>query len=278
MLERDDPVNWSTLKHIWTGSPKHYRWALNHPREDTEALLLGRATHCAVYEPDEFGKRYAVMPRFHGGMNDSSARAKGYAGGKQAKAEWAARFPALEALPLELYERVTGMAAALKEDTVAAPMIVGGFAEQLMYWTDAPTGIACRGRIDHVGGCLSDLKTTRTTGLRQFRSVIARFGYHAQLAYYADGLDANGVVLDAPPAIISVESSAPFDVLVLEFSDADLNAGRRVYRDALDLLSECRATDKWPGAGGGGSQFAALPEWAMPESDEPITMGGEVIL
>ena len=32
------------------------------PQKETPALIIGSAAHCAVFEPAEFGKRYAVAP------------------------------------------------------------------------------------------------------------------------------------------------------------------------------------------------------------------------
>lgn len=272
MMERNDRVNWSTLKNILT-SPKHYRWALDHPREDTEALLRGRATHCAIYEPSEYGKRYVVAPKFHRGMLDKTAREKGYEGGKEAAAQWDAQHRDAEVLTPEMNADVIGMATATKDDPIAGPMIEGGFAEQAVTWTDALTGIECRGRVDHINGRLSDLKTTRNIDPRAFGRDVARFMYHGQLAYYADGLAANGIVLEGEPAIIAVENTAPYDVLVLTFSEEDMAAGRALYRKALDCLSRSRELDEWPGVSGGEPMRVPLPAWVMPEAEE-ITLGG----
>ena len=54
-------INFSTLKHM-ARSPMHYRYALEHPPAETPAMLLGRATHTAVFEPDRFQLDYAVWP------------------------------------------------------------------------------------------------------------------------------------------------------------------------------------------------------------------------
>lgn len=274
MLERTDPVNWSSLRAM-RQSPKHYLHALKSPREDTEALLLGRVTHCMVYEGDQLASRYAPEPRFNRTMKDETAIAKGYDGGKEAAEQFAERCKSLglEVVKADLFERASQMTKALLSDPEASPLLVGGYSEQLVTWTDAATGIECRGRIDHIDGRLSDLKTARCVEPRIFASQAVRLGYHAQLAFYADGLAANGIVLDEPPALIAVESEPPHDVAVFEFTAADLAAGRAVYRACLTRLAECRATDKWPGVAGGERVRIALPEWAMPAMDE-FTIGG----
>ena len=277
MTERTDPVNWSTLKAIQQ-SPKHYRHLLDTPREDSEAMQLGRLTHALVYEPDTVANLYVQEPRFHKGMKDDTALAKGYDGGKQAAAEWAAVHAEHEIVSTALWERADGMAQALFKDPIAAPMIRGGFAEQLITWTDAETGIECRGRVDHVNGRLSDLKSSITVDPRQFAAKAIRLGYHGQLAFYADGLAANGIVLEGDPALIVVESSAPFDVVVMEFTEEDIATGRAVYRECLGILAECREHDDWPGVSGGGTIRFPMPAWAVPAAaGVELTMGGVAV-
>jgi len=272
-MERTDRVNWSTLKAIGT-SPKHYLHLLTHPREDTDALRLGRLTHCAVFEPDQINARYAVSPRFNRAMNDDTARAKGYDGGKQAAAEWAANHADREIVPQDMYDAAYNMAQAVLHDPVAAPFVTEGWAEHHVQWTDPVTGIDCRGRVDHTNGALADLKTTRS--LVTCERDTARFGYHAQLAWYHDGCLAAGMTFTKPPVLVFVENVAPWDVLVLRFDDDDLAVGRRVYRAALNRLAECRKTGIWPGVGGGVARRVVLPAWAGPVEDE-ITIDGEAI-
>ncbi len=273
MIERPDRVNWSTLKAIQT-SPRHYRHLLANPRADTDAFKLGRAVHCAVYEPQHFHSRYVVEPRFNRAMNDDTAIAKGYEGGKQAAALWVADVAARavgnshppEIIPADFRDRALAMRDSLMADPVSAPLIIGGRAELPIEWTDARTGILCRGRIDHINGRVSDLKSAADIAACE-RST-ARYLYHAQLAWYVDGAREAGLDTSEAPCLIFVESVAPFDVIVLEFTEEDLDAGRAVYRSALDRLAECRATGHWPGVGGGVARRIQIPAWAMQPEHE----------
>lgn len=266
-LERPDRVNWSTLKNILK-SPRHYLHGLAHEREDTEALLRGRAIHCAVYEPTKFASRYVVEPNFHRGMNDDTAISRGLAGGKQAAAAWAAENAATgrEVLPADIHADVLGMSKALWADPVASRLLDGARGEVPIEWTDPVTGIECRGRVDHLNGCVADLKSTRD--LAWCERDAARMLYHAQLAWYFDGCTAAGHTFTDAPCLLFVESAAPYDVLVLTFDDDALAAGRAVYRRAIDTLAECRRKGEWLGVGGGSARRIQLPAWAMQTEHE----------
>lgn len=273
-LERTDPVNWSSLKHI-LNSPRHYIHELTRERTPpTEAQLLGSVAHCAIYEPDEVENRYAVMPNFHGGMKDDTARAKGYDGGKGAKEEWLATHTTHTPVTQDIWERAHRAAAAVMADPIAGPMIESGRSEYDIEWIDEETGIACRGRVDHVNGRLSDLKTTRSVFVHDFTRDVAKYLYHCQLAWYANGLSLNGID-PGKPAIVAVESKEPFDVVVFEMSADTITTGRREYRRALDLLAVCRATDTWPGVGNGHPTSLELPAWAQNGTEPKLTMGGK---
>jgi exodeoxyribonuclease VIII len=271
-LERNDAANWSSIKYLGI-SAKHYLHALSTPRTDTDALKLGRLVHCLVLEPEQVNGRYTVEPRFNKAMKNETAIARGYSGGKEAAAEWLANVGDREPVGSEMYATAYAMAQAVLADPVAAPIVSSGWSEARIEWTDAETGILCRGRPDHLGsGILADLKTTRN--LSRFENDVARFGYFAQLAWYLDGLHTAGLQTIGDPCLIAVESVAPYDVLVLTFNEDDLNVGRRVYRACLNQLSECRRTGRWPGVSNGVARRVVLPAWAGPVEDE-ITLDGE---
>ena len=275
-IERTDRCNWSTLKSILT-SPKHYLHSLTRPQSDSPALLLGSVTHCAIFEPDRVAERYIVAPRLHRGMNDETARAKGYEGGKQTAAAWDAMAASTSAVPIdfETMALANAMRDAVRNDPVASQWIVNGLAERTVEWTDSETGIECRGRMDYVSDGLVDLKTTRS--LLTFERDVVRYGYHSQISWYADALVAANIPVVHAPRIIAVESAPPHDVLVLTFDPADIELGRRVYRSALDRLAECRRTGFWPGVSNGVARRIALPPWAGPVEEVELTIGGEPI-
>lgn len=253
-------VNWSTLKELWI-SPKQYRHRVTTPRPDTEALITGRAVHCAVYEPERFQTGYVVYP--------------GPVRRGRAWEEFCEEHAGDEIVTENQRRQAEMIAMALQSDPIARSYINGGFCEQAFMWTDPDTLLDCKGRVDQVNGRLIELKTTTNIIPRKFIADAARFGYHGQIAFYADGLAANGIQLDGAPILIAVQSDEPFDVVCYHVTEDVLNAGRRLYQELLRTLLRCRETDIWPGVAGGGILPMTVPAWASPEEPEhELTIGG----
>jgi len=252
-------VNFSTLKAM-SKSPAAYRYAVQMPREDTPAMLMGRAVHCAVFEPDAFDSRFVV-----------------YADGRRAGKTWEAFKTAnLGAEILKPEERLTALAMrdAVRGNPMAAPYLTDGLAEVTIEW-DAQ-GIPAKGRIDWIGpeGVLVELKTTRDVTPRRFQAQAADLAYHAQVAWYKWGAIQAGFEIGAVK-IIAVENLPPYDVIVYDVPLPVLAEGEKKFFGWLDRLAECTAKDEWPGMESEEIEFR-LPAWAKSDDDDlTLTIGGE---
>jgi hypothetical protein len=71
-------------------------------------------------------------------------------------------------------------------------------------------------------------------------------GWAAQLAWYSDGVELAGMD-QRPSYLIAVESSPPYNVVVYQMTDEDIDFGRRQYEAWFAKLLECEAADAWPG-------------------------------
>ncbi len=256
-------VRWSNLKYM-RRSPKHYKYALDHPRKDTPFFRLGRAVHCAVLEPDRFPLTVAV---FEGKIR----RGK----------EWDA-FEAANAsrtiLKVDEYAMCIAIRDAVRAHPVAKHLLEAGEAEKAIVWTDPFTGLSCKGRIDWLNSILCDLKTDARLHPRTFPISAARYGYHCQVAFYERGLHANGI--EAPVKILVVESEPPYDVGVFDVGDGALYAGEKEVQELLQRVAECTAKGEWPGQFGEGEMPLELPAWSFPAEDSEgfgITIGGEAL-
>jgi exodeoxyribonuclease VIII len=138
--------------------------------------------------------------------------------------------------------------------------------EQPITWIDEEHGIACKGIPDVVGdGTLVDVKTAQSVIPGIFCAAAAKFGYHAQLAFYRDGLVANGHRI-TDVAIVAAESQPPYDVAVFRLGEHTLACGRDLYRELLGEYAECVATNEWPGVARNQLLDLKLPAWAGGES------------
>ena len=260
-----DAVNFSSLKHLHVSSsplltsPMRYRHHKAFPSHDeTDAMRLGKATHTAVFEPDRLLLEYAV-----------------WTGDRRAGPKWTAFEEAAGGrtiLTENQYGRALAIRDAVRAHPIAATYLERGEPEKTITWTDAATGLLCKGRLDwfsHTRPCVVDLKTTRDIDARAFGAMAARMGYHRQLAMYVAGALANDLFIVPRAVIIAVESAAPHEVAVFtldENSDA-LTAGAEEIAELLATLKTCIETDNWPGR----YEFAQtleLPHWLYDEGDD----------
>jgi len=247
-------TNWSSLKHM-RRSPLHYRHELTKERAETPAMRIGTAIHCLVLEPDLYCERFAI-----------------WAGGRRygaAWTEWCAEHSGKMILNEQENAEAAGAAAAVLQ--AAGSYFGRGTAEEAISWIDPATGMPCKARVDLHHDCLVELKSTATLDEGAFKSKAAKFGYHGQVAFYHDGLEALGHRMDDPPMIIVVEYTPPFDVIPFEVPPHVVDAGRSLYRQLLERLRECQQTDKWPGCAPGVQVFE-LPQWAMDEAEGPVNI------
>lgn len=249
-------INWSSLKHL-SVSPKLYQWRLTHPEPSKPAYVLGSAIHCAILEPDVFYQRYAVF--------DGVRRGKAWE-------EWQAEHPGVQSLKPDELEHVRHVAAAVRWDRVAGPLVRGGRFEEVVTWFDAATGLPCKGRVDYIRPeVVIDLKSTRDPRPQKFERAAADYGYPGQLAFYHDGAVAAKLIDGrARPYIIAPQSGEPYDVAVFQLKEETLEYGRLLYRSLLHRLLECTEAGFWPGVAPDLQELGISP-WAP----EPLAVNME---
>ena len=255
-----DSVSSSALRKAIDRSPAHALADLDTPRPETPALLLGRAVHAAVLEPDTFESRYAVAP-----ICDRRTKA-----GKEAWASHLAAHPDAATITASDAETVAGIVASIAAHPVARHAARGGEAELSGYFTDPETDVHCRIRPDYLraaDGIMVDLKTTLDASPGAFQRSINTFGYHVQAAMYAAGHEA---ITGDPPRdflFVTAEKSPPYAVAVYRIDEAALEVGRRTYRRALRLWADCLERDRWP-AYSERIEAISLPAWAFTNDEE----------
>lgn len=252
-----DAVNWSTLKHM-RRSPRHFLHALRTvgAAEDTRSMLLGRAAHTAILEPDRFLDQYVMF----GG---ESRRGKAWE-------EFAEQNAGKEILKLDEYKLALAMRDAVEAHPVAVSLLSSGAAEETIQWRDDKSAIECKGRVDWVDASrriFVDVKTAADIAAPIFSAAAARLGYHGQIAFYRRGLEAlHGSTFDG--YLIAVENKAPHDVAVYRYDEDVLYSADCEIGELLARVAECRASGEWPGQYPGETTLY-LPAWA--QQDEGIS-------
>lgn len=252
-----DAAHFSTLKVI-DKSAKHYAHALRHARRDTPALVMGRVLHEMILDPTP-----PAVAIYEGAARRGKA--------------WDA-FEAEHAgetiLKRSELEDAAAMRAALLADPIAGPLLAEGEGEVTIEWT--MLGHPCKGRIDWLrpSGAWCELKTTKNIDPRAFARDCAKFLYHAQIAFYAGGLEAaTGYSAEELPSLITVEKTAPHDVAVYRVGFDSLEAGQRKIDDWIKKLDTARRTKAWPGVAPTLLDLR-LPEWTLTEGLADVDMSG----
>ncbi len=261
------PGEHSTLLKCALVSAKEYDHHKRNERADTDSFRIGRAAHTAALEPARFLREYALMPE---GMIRRGAKWDEFEAMNEGKT----------ILKSEQYDLALAMAESMRSHEVSGPLLTGaGRNELTIRWRHA-SGALCKARIDRLCGAVVDLKTAADISEHGFQAAAWRLGYFMQMAFYADAVAAAGLG-SLPAKIITVQKSAPHDVVVYDVDPSEIEAGREDYEKALALVAECTKSGKWPGRAPVAALTLRRPAWAMSAFDEDaadaIDFGSEAI-
>jgi exodeoxyribonuclease VIII len=219
--------------------------------EQTKAMLIGSAVHCAVLEPATFPHRYTVAPSADG-------RTKA---GKELLARFAEDNAGKTILPAGDYDQVVAMANATWRHPAARNILTGGQAEMSIFKDHH--GALCKVRPDWITeDLLVDVKTTQDASPDAFSKACWNYRYHVQAALYLDVANAAMADRFSSFVFIAIEKPAPFQVAVYVADAAMVEAGRVVYHRDLATYRKCVETDTWPGINEGKIASIGLPYWA----------------
>lgn len=250
------PLRFSLLKAM-AQSPAHYQHALAGGRTETTGMRKGTAVHSTLLG----GARVVVY-------EDGVRRGKAWDAFRAQHAD------ATILIPSEA-EAVIGMRAAI-ERHAQAMQLLAGVRERTIQWRIGAR--ACSGTPDVVdyglAGAVVELKTCRTSNPERFVRDAQWMGYHAQLAWYLDGVAAADPTVLEPPrraAIVAVESVAPYPVTVFELTSTAIEMGRRLWRGWLERLQVCEEAGHWP------AYTDAIVPFDVSDMDATILIDGDEV-
>lgn len=251
-----DAVGKSDLDKI-ARSPAHWKYA---EREETAAIRIGSAVHCAVLEPERFEAEYVGAP-------DLDKRTKA---GKEAFAEFEAANQGKIVISADDLGLCLDLQAQVRNHPRVAHFLSSGQSEVSALWKDEEFGVRCRARFDWLtpDGWLIDLKTTTDASASAFARSCASYRYHVQAAWYLDAYpQASGGDLPMGFLFIAVEKTAPYAVALYELDAEAVELGRQLARRDLSRYATAREMDCWPGYPTE-IQPLSLPRWVMNQEIE----------
>ncbi|MFM2322155.1 MAG: Synechococcus phage [Pseudomonadota bacterium] len=230
----------------------------------TAVQILGNALHTYVLEPDEFEKRYFVIPKFNKVTKEGKER------WQKIKAELGKK----ETLSSHQYQILQLMAGSLKKNKLAIQLLENAQVEQSLYWTDPDTGILCKCRPDILHhNLVVDLKTTNDGSIEAFSKTIKEYGYHIQAAMIQEALKNLKQKIIKDFLFLIIEKKAPYATAIYPLNQASLEQGHYEFKKYLADYQQCLKTNEWPDYG---IQEISLPRYAF-FLDRRITMNQELM-
>jgi PDDEXK-like domain of unknown function (DUF3799) len=224
-----EPLRFSILRQM-ARSPAHARYALDNEAPDTVAMRLGRLCHAVALD---------------------QATGPVWAGTRRGKAwdEFKAAHDGEDIVTEDEMGAAAAMAGALLTHQEARSLLEG-VREKTIFFDFA--GRKCRATPDVFDADnITELKSTYDASPGHFPYHAMRMGYHAQMAWQKDALNAGGYPVPVQLWIVAVESKPPYAVAVFQVTPRAEDFGRRLYRTWLEEFLNCERSNHWPGYGPG---------------------------
>ncbi|WP_339050817.1 PD-(D/E)XK nuclease-like domain-containing protein [Rickettsiella endosymbiont of Xylota segnis] len=222
-------------------SPYHYWYKyLNpdyKPEPATPAQTIGNALHTLILEPNEFNKRYFVIPEFNKATKEGKER------WQLIKSELGKK----ETLSAHQYEILQAMTASLKKNKLATQLIEYAEIEQSLYWTDPDTGILCKCRPDILrNNLVCDLKTAQNGSPRSFQYATFDYGYYIQAAMVREAIKQLKQKIIKDFLFLVIEKARPYAISIYQLDEASLDKGYQEFKTLLVRYQHCLESNDWP--------------------------------
>jgi hypothetical protein len=257
-------------------------------QEETNAMRLGSGSHALLLEPEEFEKRFCVMPDFHLSANnlreaknksesfeDRRTDSKATKFYKREVAAFAADNPDKTIIGRTQYDQCLRAIESIWDRPRMRELVESSAKEVTVYGEIC--GIECKGRLDLLNRKkFADLKNTVSVAKRDFGRVFMRLRYDFKLAFYRELVRQNwGDTLDCE--IICQELSGDFDNTLVPVPREVLDNAYAKVVEVMTQYKRCLETNKWPGVDGGSDYYELyVPQWAM-EDVEDLDWSSEAV-
>ena len=244
------------LWHLFNQSPGQAKYREKHFKP-TKALTDGTMVHTALLEPEEFPRKYAVMPAYEldednvtkDGDAPKSPKSTGYYKKKKAEFERICAAGGNELVAQEDYDMAYTFGKNIRKHPVAGRFYKRGTASEAVIVGYIIDGVLCKCRIDSLaeGGMPSgaDIKTTADADVRSWRRSVSKFGYYFQAVFYLELMKDAGL-MDPNFLFVICDKTPPWEVVVREIGPRTLQLGKLHVTQALQMYRDCVKDDKWP--------------------------------
>jgi len=220
-----------------------WKWKKSQPREESEAMTLGSATHLLLEAHVKndlriFNDGIAVLPELNLRTNDGKAALK--------------QFQELNAGKLILNPEDYDLCRRMVDAVVAEPEVLGyfqgGLSEPSVFVKDDETGLLLKCRPDYLraaDGLSINFKTMRTG--TSFERQASDMAYDWASSFYCDVLGKHfGRSFDEIHVSVTKTKDGPCRVFVNTIDDDDLQFARAQWRALLSRIPECELSGLWP--------------------------------
>lgn len=257
MYHSDPAMNKSRLFKM-SVSPQWFKYCDDHPEEDSDSLIFGRAFHKYVLEPETFEEEFAIIPYI-----DRRTKA-----GKALYDTFCEENANKQIITEEQYLTIVGMKESIMSNKYARALLKGE-VEQSYYWEDELTGITCKARPDCLREVsdrivITDLKSTTSAQTDSFRRDCVNYGYDLQASMYKTAVEKEyGKPADF--VFIAVEKKPPYMINILQADNLFIERGTSIFREYLGMYKECCESGDWYGFNGfsGYINNLALPSYLL---------------
>jgi hypothetical protein len=245
-----------SMFHSILRSGLQLKYDTENEKKPTGIMVFGNLVDCLLFEPSIFASRYKLTPKTYPAIIKKVSCEKKWSWNANYCKEWLEEQPKnIEIITADDLTMASTIVDRIKNHPTAGKWILGSQNQVSLLWIDPETGLQCKARIDSLPEDLCrivDLKVTADPLPFAFSGIIKKFLYHAGGAFYHDGYflaqgKDPGPCPQLPFSFIAAEADAPYDVVTYDLGIESFDAGRIVYREALNRYKEIIDTEDFSG-------------------------------